>query len=141
MELGGWGQPASDLAARLHDAHVNGAVLIGLYWDAVHEDFTQWGRWGGSPVDARAVVAVCQYLADADFVMPVGDWVRGWVAVWWHCVVTLLLLGFLLVCGDTVVVGILVSVWWRCVVYDVTHVSVSLSQCHVPVSALGWLRG
>jgi hypothetical protein len=99
-----WGQP--DLAARLHDAHVNGAVLIGLYWDAVHENFTQWGRWGGSPVEARAVVAVCQYLADADFVLPGGDWVRGWVAV--YCVVALLVLGFLLVCGGIV--------WWHCVV-------------------------
>lgn len=68
-----WHQP--DLADRLHDAHIDGAALIGLYWDAIHEDFRRWGRWGGSGAEAKAIVAACQYLADADFVLPPGDWV------------------------------------------------------------------
>jgi len=69
-----WHEP--DLARRLHDAHVDGAALISLYWDAVHEDYARWGTWGGSAADARAVLGACQYLADADFVLPDGDWVR-----------------------------------------------------------------
>lgn len=67
-----WKEPG--LADRLHDACIDGGALMDLlYKRVVCGDPIRRGLEG---LSNGKLMAVCQYLADADWVLPEGDWVR-----------------------------------------------------------------